>query len=172
MKNEKGKFLTEPARIQQLPAKGMYRVLDNELYKDEDGFIYLVPRGFETDNFTWLNSSDYDIRCSHFHDVGCKYHQVIKLKWYLNEDTLKSNKYLRIHKGKFICEDIPAKFLKVEDVSGHWINNMFYRMLKAADCPPTPKYIQLLYRAGVSFNLGWFTTGKEKIDLKNLYGEK
>ena len=158
-----GKFLTTAARIEQLPEKGMYKVLDNELYKDDDGAIYLVWRGFQTDNYTWINSSDYDIRCAHGHDVGCKYHQVVLVR--LNEQQLKSMRYLRVHNNKFVCEDIPTKYLEVIDISGHWINNFFYRMLKSADCPPTPKLIQYLYRVGVSLNFNWFRTGKESIDL-------
>jgi len=165
-----GKFLTSPAAIKQF-SKGLYKVLSNELYKDDDGFIYLVPRGFQTDNFTWINSSKWDIRCSHFHDVGCKYHQVLKLKWYVTEDYLRKHRLLRVHNSEIICEDIPVTLLQIENVSGHWINNMFYRLLKSADCPPTPKYIQLLYRAGVAFNINWFKTGKEKIYFKNLYEE-
>ncbi len=162
-----GKFLTSPALTEQLPEKGMYRVCVNELYKDDDGLIYLVPRGFETDNFTWINSNDWDTRCSHLHDVGCKYHQVIGVK--LNENQLRMTHLLHTKHDKMICEDIPVRFLKVVDVSGHWINNLFYRMLRDADCPKTPKYIQLLYRAGVAFNIGWFKSGKKKINLKELY---
>ncbi len=164
-----GKFLTTAARIEQLPQKGMYKLLDNELYKDDDGSIYLAWRGFETDNFTWINSGDWDTRCSHLHDVGCKYHQMVKVK--LNEHQLKMLRLLKVKGSKIVCENIPTKFLHVVDVSGHWINNLFYRMLRDADCPKTPKTIQLLYRTGVAFNFGWFKSGKEKIDLKNLWGK-
>ena len=73
--------------------------------------------------------------------------------------------------GDIICKDIPAKYLKVKDVSGHWINNLFYRMLRDADCPKTPKLVQYLYRAGVALNLAWFKTGKVKIDVNKLYDE-
>lgn len=165
-----GKFLTDAARIEQIPKKGMYKVLDNELYQDDDGFIYLVWRGFQTDNFTWIRSNDWDIRCSHGHDVGCKYHQVVRVK--LNEQQLRMALYLRTHHNKVVCEDIPAKYLEVIDVSGHWTNNFFYRMLKSADCPETPKSVQIKYRVGVAFNFNWFLSGKKKIDLKNLYNEK
>lgn len=162
-----GKFLTSASRIEQLPKKGMYKLLDNELYQDDDGAIYLAWRGFQTDNFTWINSSDWDIRCSHGHDVGCKYHQVVRVK--LNVNQLKMLRYLRVYKDKIVCENIPAKFLEVVDVSGHWVNNFFYRMLKSADCPRTPRYIQCLYRCGVALNLGWFKSGGERIELENLY---
>lgn len=162
-----GKFLTTASRIEQLPKKGMYKLLDNELYQDDDGSIYLAWREFETDNFTWINSNDWDTRCSHQHDVGCFYRQVVRVR--LNESQLKRLKLLRVKGNKIVCENIPPKFLCVVDISGHWINNLFYRMLRDADCPKTPKYIQLLYRAGVAFNFGWFTSGKEKIDLKKIY---
>lgn len=161
-----GRFLTKASRIEQLPQKGMYKLLDNELYEDDDGSIYLAWRGFETDNFTWINSSDWDIRCSHGHDVGCKYHQVVKVM--LNESQLKLLKLLRPKDSYFICENIPKKHLKVINVTGNWINNLFYRMLKSADCPKTPKYIQILYRCGVAFNIGWFGK-RENINLDNIY---
>ena len=57
------KFLTSAAEIEQLPKKGLYKIHNNELFQDEDGTIYLAWRGFYTDNFTWINSSDWDIRC-------------------------------------------------------------------------------------------------------------
>lgn len=165
-----GKFLTSPARVQQVPKKGMYKILDNELYKDDDGYIYLAWRNFNTDNFTWIDSSDWDVRCSHIHDVGCLYHQVVRLR--INEQQLRALRLLRERKGLTVCDDIPEKYLEVVKVSGHWINNLFYRMLRNADCPITPKYIQILYRMGVSLNLSWFWTGKKNIVLKDLYSEE
>ena len=165
-----GKFLTSPADIRQTDRKGVYEVTENELYRDDDSSIYLVWRGFRTDNFTWINSSDWDIRCSHGHDVGCKYHQVVKVL--LNEQQLRKLRLLYVKGNRILCHDLHPKMLQVKNVSGRWINNLFYRMLKSADCPPTPKYIQLLYRTGVSFNLGWFFTGKKKIDLEKIYNEE
>lgn len=162
-----GRFLTSASRIEQLDKPRQYKLVDNELYLDDNGHIYLAWRGFQTDNFTWLNSNEWDIRCSHQHDVGCQYHQVVKVC--LTEHQLKRMDLLYQHKDKWVCRDIPTIFLRVVDVTGHEINNLFYRMLKNADCPETPKYIQYLYRAGVSFNLNWFRTGKTKIDLKLLY---
>ena len=162
-----GKFLTCPALTEQLPKKGMYKTLINELYQDEDGKIYLCWRGFRTDNFTWIKKGDWDTRCAHLHDVGCAYHQMVRVK--LTEKQLREMRLLYVHHNKVLCRDIPIKYLEVINVSGHWINNLFYRMLKAADCPKTPKYIQILYRTGVAFNIDWFKSGKEKIDLNNLY---
>lgn len=164
-----GKFLTAPAITQQVPKKGMYKLSDNELYKDDDGSINYHWRNFWTDNFTWIKKGDWDIRCSHGHDVGCKHHQIVKVL--LTEEELWQKGYLRYFKGMVICKDIPVEYLKVVDISGHEINNLFYRMLRDADCPKTPKFIQCLYRCGVSLNINWFKTGKIKIDLNRLYDE-
>lgn len=161
-----GRFLTDKSITQQLDKKGMYKVLANELYKDDDGYIYLVWRNFETDNFTWIRSGDWDIRCSHLHDVGCKHHQVVRLK--LNENQLWVRRLLIAEKGHTVCKDIPIDYLEVVKISGHEINNMFYRMLKASGAP---KYVQYAYRAGVALNFAWFWTGKQKIDLNRLYDE-
>lgn len=71
--------------------------------------------------------------------------------------------------NKIICKNIPPRFLEVRKVSGNWINNLFYRMLKSADTPKTPKYIQYLYRAGVALNFKWFLKRNKKIDLTKIY---
>jgi hypothetical protein len=143
--------------------------LSNELYKDDDGTIYLAWRLFQTDDFTWVNSEDWDTRCSHLHDVGCKYKQMIKVN--LTEDLLKFKRILITKDNETLCNDIPEKYLEVVDISGHWINNLFYRMLRDADCPKTPKYIQYLYRAGVSLNINWFKKKKKGIELPRIYDE-
>lgn len=165
-----GKFLTTSSAATQLPKKGMYQLSRNELYKDDDGTIYMVWRLFWTDHFTWIVSGDWDTRCSHLHDEGCRHHQIIRVK--LTEQQLRKCRYLVVKNDEVICHDLPPQFLEVIDVTGHWINNLFYRMLRDADCPKTPKHIQLLYRAGVALNLGWFKTGKHKIDLKNIYNDE
>ncbi len=161
-----GKFLTAPARTEQV-GYHKYRLIDNELYKDDDGEIYLAWRNYITDNFTWLNSNGYDTRCAHIHDVGCEYKSVIKVK--LNESQLRLWHFLITKDNKIICKNIPSQFLEVCPITGNQINNLFYRMLKSADAPPTPKFIQCAYRAGVALNLKWFLPIKRKIDLTKIY---
>ena len=163
-----GKFLTSGAEIEQLPKRGLYKILGNELYQDDDGSIYLAWRGFKTDNFTWINSSSWDTRCSHGHDVGCLYGEIVRVN--LSEKELKARRLLYVEGSKIVCKDIPLVHLEKQPVTGHEINNLFYRMLKAADCPKTPKYIQLLYRLGVCFNVGWFGKKRELI-LEEIYRE-
>lgn len=164
------KFLTSASTTKQLPEKGMYCLINNELYLDDDGSIYLAWRGFKTDQFTWIAKANWDTRAAHIHDVGCKYHQVVKVN--LTTDELWKKGYLRYVGKTIICRNLPKYVLEVKDVSGNWINNLFYKMLRDADCPKTPKYIQLLYRCGVACNIGWFKSGKTKIDLNKIYDDE
>lgn len=162
-----GKFLTQPSRIEQEPAKDKFKLLDNELYLDDDGSLYLAWRGYLTDNFTWLRSTNWDIRCSHLHDIGCQYHQLVKVTvpiWALKRLGL----VVETEDG-LVCNDIPKEYLTVVDISKKGVNDLFYRMLRSADNPPTPKLIQWLYRIGVAFNINWYFTGKERINLNELY---
>lgn len=165
---KKGYFITPKSLIRQIKGKGMYKVEENEIFVDEDDAPYLCWRLFQTDNFTWINSSDWDIRCSHIHDVGCKYHQVVRIKLTIQE-MIEKGILVSCEDGCYHCKDIASEYLEVVNVSGNQINNMFYRMLKATDAP---KYVQLAYRAGVALNLGWFFSGKQKIDLSKLYCEE
>ena len=132
-------FLTSNARIEQTDVPGIWQTIDNQLYKDVDGSIYLVPRYYKTDNYTipdwlaWLggNKSKWDVRPSHFHDFGCQFHALIKVC--MNEQTLRTKRLLRVKDDKIVCENIPIKFLKVEKKNKWFIDCMFKRMMKVAN---------------------------------------
>ena len=161
-----GKFLTTKSVIQQLPIRRQYRTLLNELYMDDDGAIYIVPRNYQTDNFTWINSTAWDIRCAHLHDVGCQYHKIIKVK--LSVQQLKDMGLLKKGKYDIICLDIPIDKLEVVEVSKKQINDLFYRMLRDSGAP---KPIQILYRSGVALNLKWYLN-KDELVLEDIYKRK
>ena len=166
------KWITDNSRIEKLSEANKWRMIDNELFQDEDGSIYLTPRNYETDNYTipdwvaWLggNKSKWDIRPSHIHDFGCQYHQLIRVK--LNETGLRRLRYLRVNKNKLICEDIPTKFLELIPVTKWEIDCLFKRAMKATGTIPARVYN--LYRGGVFFNFGWL--GKHPpYDLNKIY---
>ena len=133
---------------------------------DDDGAIYIVPRNYQTDNFTWINSTAWDIRCAHLHDVGCQYHKIIKVK--LSEQQLKDMGLLKKGKYDIICLDIPIDKLEVIEVSKKQINDLFYRMLRDSGAP---KPIQILYRSGVALNFKWYLN-KDELILEDIYKRK
>lgn len=166
------KWITDNSRIEKLSEANKWRMIDNELFQDEDGSIYLTPRNYETDNYTipdwiaWLggNKSKWDIRPSHIHDFGCQYHQLIRVK--LNETGLRRLRYLRVHKNKLVCEDIPVKFLELVPVTKWEVDCLFKRAMKATRTIPARVYN--LYRGGVFFNFGWLGE-HPPYDLNNIY---
>ena len=168
-------FLTAKTRLEQTDDKGKWITLDNQLYEDKDGSIYLVPRNYKTDGYTipcwiaWLGGSkmDYDTRCSTQHDFECEYAKVIRVN--LPEFELKKKKYLQLYKNKWICEDIPIKYLSVEKTTFNQTNNRFKRML--IECGSIPRWRVNMMRFAVNFNFGWHSN-KNEIDLKNLYVKK
>ena len=155
------KFLTGKARLQQTDLIRTWKLLDNELFKANDGKIYMAPRNMYTDNFTiplflcWLAGSpvDYDTRCSHIHDSCCYWHEALIVT--LTEEELKEKGYLRYsEKNKmWVCEDIPVEFLRKEKISKFRTNNIFYECLVSCN---VPFIIRISYRIAVSFNLNWF----------------
>lgn len=166
------KWLTDEARLEKSAKPNKWFLLDNELYQDDDGAIYLAPRNYETDNYSipdwiaWLagNKSKYDPRPSHIHDFGCQYKQLIKLK--LNEGGLRHLRLLKVEDGKVRCEDIPTRFLCLVPVTKWEIDCLFKRMMKATKTIPARVYN--LFRGGVFFNVGWL--GKHKsYDLNKIY---
>ena len=155
------KFLTGSARIEQTERKRTWKLLDNEVFKANDGCLYLVPRNMWTDNYTiplflsFIAGSpvDFDTRCSHIHDEFCYAHRAIMIN--LTEKELRDDGYLRYSdKNKmWVCEDIPIKYLRVRKIGKLEANNIFYECMEASGVPFIHRVI---LRIGVIFNIGWF----------------
>ena len=153
-------WLTSKSRLEQSNEPNNWYLLDNELFKDEDGSIYLVPRGYKTDNYTipdwiaWLggNKAKWDVRPSHIHDFGCQYHGLIKVN--LDEKQLKQKGFLKSFEDKIICKDILEDYLYFVPFTKWQINCLFKRAMKATGNIQAKVYN--LYRIGVVLNFGWF----------------
>ena len=173
-----GEYLTERVRLEQTEKKRVFRTLDNELYKDDDGTIYIVPRYFCTDNYTipmwvsWLGGSpvDYRVEPSHLHDLGCYCLAVVYTV--LSEEELKEKGYYRysIARQLWACDNIPSEFLRIKFVNKKEANDLLYRAMRAAGIPLLKR---CLIRAGVFFNIGWYIRQWQRriieIDLDRFY---
>ena len=52
-----GNFITGKAEVKQSDINGKWYTSHNQLYQDDDGVLYLVPRNYQTDGYTiprWL----------------------------------------------------------------------------------------------------------------------
>ena len=168
------RWLTDKSRLEQTDKKGLWLTIDNQLFKDKNGKIYLAPRQTLTDGYTipnwltWLGGSkmQWDTRCSTQHDLECKYAQVICVK--LTESQLRKLKYLRVHNNKLVCDNIPLKFLKIEKTTFKETNDRFKRMMIIAH--NIPMWRVHLMRFAVNFNFGWHSS-KQGIKLNKIYKE-
>ena len=148
---------------------GEFVTTHNQLYEDKDGTIYLVPRFTQTDGYTiplGINRTKYDIRPSTLHDIGCKYHKLIKIN--IDKDTL-IEKYFINKNNKIICKDIDIEDLLLIDVKFNQLNNIFYNSMVDLDIP---KYKAIEYRIGVEFNIGYIFTKNNKLDINKIYSNK
>ena len=166
-----GKFLTGKARLQQTDRKRIFKLLDNVVYRANDGKIYLAPRNMYTDGYTiplwisWLAGSpiDYDVRCCAIHDQLCYNHQALMIN--LTELELMEKGYLRYSKraDMWVCEDVPAEFLCTKKVSKCFANNMLFDCMLAAD----ESFIDSFRtRFGTIFNIGWYKNLIKKVVFK------
>lgn len=152
------KWLTDEASLQKHRKPNKWVMRHNEIFADEDGSIYLVPRNYITDNYTipdWLawvagSKSKYDSRPAHIHDFGCQFHQLIRVKL----APIKIIKeYIFDDEGIITCKDIPTKYLELVPVTKWEIDCLFKRAMKATKT--ISPYTYSVYRAGVFFNVGW-----------------
>lgn len=170
-----GRFITADSRIQQVSEPGYWKTLDNELYIDDDGSCYLVPRYFWSDGYTFPgiimaflgDKHFYDVRPAHGHDLGCRFHEVLKVELSLTQLKLKG--YLRMHKDMVVCDDIPLEYISVVKKKKTWVDDFFKRMMLACNIPRNKVNI---IRLGVFFNLNWWIkTGKKSILEYEIYKE-
>lgn len=175
-----GILITAVSRIQQVEEDSRkYRLLDNSLYWDEDGTLYLVPRNYISDGYTipnwiaWLagGKMEHDLRPAHFHDFGCQYHAMIRVKSTVVE--LRKEGYIRQHfdkdtkKWMTVCDDIPVELLEYIPFTKWQTDCLFKRLMKAT------KNIKAwrinLMRGGVTLNIGWLWSGKKAYNLEKCY---
>ena len=175
------RFLTYFSEMIQTSKPNIWVTLHNQLFKDKDGTIYLVPRFFLSDSYTipdwlaWLGGGKmkWDNLPAIGHDFDCKFHQCIKV--HLTEDELRKKGLLKQHKKIIggetllipICEDIPLEYLGIEPVTFNQANSKFKRMMKATG--NIKNWRVNLMRFAVNFNIGWLKSGKKKIDLNCIY---
>ena len=165
-------WLTKEALLQKLPLPNKWLTVENELYKDIGGNVYLVPRLYISDNYTipdwiaWLcgNKSKFDGRASHIHDFGCQFHQLIKVT--LTVDELLQMGFLEYKNGYYTCNDIPVEYLTLVSVTKWEIDCLFKRAMKATGFIPPMTYN--LFRCGVFFNVGWLCKYSQ-FDLDKIY---
>lgn len=166
------KWLTDKSRLEQTDEPNKWLMIDNELYYDDDGAIYLTPRNYKTDNYTipdwiaWIigSKAKYDVRPSHIHDFICQYHQAIRVK--LTEQQLRRLRYLKTKDNKVICGDIPAQFLELVPFTKWETDCLFKRAMKSTRV--IPNTVSNICRGGVFFNFGWLGY-HPSFDLKKIY---
>lgn len=170
-----GRFITAKSRIQQVDIPGYWKTLDNELYLDDDGKLYLVPRYFYSDGYTFPglimallgDKHFFDVRPAHGHDLGCRFHEVIEVSLSLTQLKLKG--YLRLHEDMVVLDDVPLEYLNVVKKKKTWVDDFFKRMMIACNIPKDKVNI---IRFGVFFNLNWYLkTGKKSILEYDIYNE-
>ena len=170
-----GRFVTAKSRIEQVDEPGYWRTLDNELYLDDDGSLYLTPRYMWSDGYTFPglimamlgDKHFYDVRPAHGHDLFCRFHESVKIN--LSLATLKMKGYLRLHNDKVVLDDVPLEYLEIQQRRKSWADNCFKRMMEACGLPKDK--IRVI-RFGVFFNLNWWLkTGRKSILEYDIYNE-
>lgn len=158
-------FLTTKSRIGQTSIEGYWYTLDNQLYKDYDGCIYLTPRNTFTDGYTipaifHLIAGDnfnHDLRACTQHDYECVYHKALKVN--LSIFQLRQMELLRYKGNMTICEDIPLEYIEIVDTSFNDTNARFRRML---DCLENmSEWQKVIIGNAVNFNLMWLFSKRE-----------
>lgn len=161
-------WITDKTPIIQSDVPNRIETLCNQIYYD-NGNAYLIPKGLITDDYTIplnINKSKWDVRPSHLHDIGCKYHQLILIELPLY--TILERYTVSID-DKTIALDIPKEYLKVVNVSFNECNNLLKRAMKDSKIP---NYVCNLYRFAVNLNINWLFTGKSNINLERIYIDK
>lgn len=169
------KIITGKARIEQIKSR-LWKTLDNQLVQLDNGALIIAPRFLVTDN----NSNPFgdndmsDVRASHFHDIGCAYHELI----YVNKtlDYLQKSGYLHhIYKLDdksnliLVLEDLPLKWLEIYKCKYSEVNRIFKQILAASG---ESKFKTNLMFWAVWHNLKWFCDRPKGIDKEILFKEE
>lgn len=154
-----GEFLTSTPDIRQTKVEGIWYTLQNQLFKDDDGRIYLAPRETLTDGYSIPKlfhivaggMFQHNISPAVQHDWECYYHKALVLKF--NVFELRKSGLLKYENGLWQCDDIPLQYIDIVDTTFNETNSRFRRMLKCAD--NIPKWQKDVIGNAVNMNIGW-----------------
>lgn len=152
-------FLTSTPDIRQTRIEGIWYTLQNQLFKDIDGNIYLAPRCTLTDGFSIPKAFhiiaggmfEHNISPAVQHDWECYYHKAIKVN--LSVAELRKMQLLKYESGMWICEDIPLEYLTVIDTTFEETNARFRRMLQCLT--NIAQWKREIIGKAVNLNVGW-----------------
>lgn len=173
-----GYFLTDKSRIWQTDVKGRWKLIDNELYLNDDGIIQMCPRYFWSDGYTFPSlllpitgdRHSLNVLPAHQHDLECRFHEriIVKLTVYdlVTKGFLKNVK--RNNMWLTVCEDIPLEHLYIEKVTKRQADNRLEDMMLSVGIPSIKSKA---IRFGVRFNINWLRTGKKSLSSYNIYNE-
>ena len=114
-----------------------------------------------------------DVRASHFHDIGCAYHQLIYVKKDIDLYDLQKTEFLHhIYKKDgdanlmMVLEDLPAGWLDIEPCKYSEVNKIFKEILKASG--ESAIKTNIMYWA-VWHNFKWFLDRPKRINKFDLF---
>lgn len=166
-------FLTSKSRIQQTNKDGYWKLVDNELYIDNNGKVMITPRYLWTDGYTFPgliipfigDKNKFDVRPAHAHDLMCRFHERLIVN--LSVKQLMEMSLLREYKNLIICEDIPLNYISIEKVTKEHCDNLLKEMMLSCNIS---KWTSNIVRFGVRFNLNWYLrTGKKSLSEYNIF---
>lgn len=154
-----GSFLTSHTRLIQTGIKGIWCTEANQLFKDDDGRIFLAPICTLTDgysipkpfHFIAGGMFEHDTRPAVQHDWECYYHKALVVN--MTEVQLRKAQLLRYENGLWICDDIPFSQISVVETTFDETNSRFRRMLKSIKT--IPDWQKKMIGDAVNLNIGW-----------------
>lgn len=154
-----GKFLTAHSRLQQLDIPGKWKTVDNQIYENDFGQLFLCPRNTITDGYTIPSifsviagdKMKWDTRASSQHDFECLYHKYIQIL--LTSKELSNMGLLHSLDSMIVCEDIPKEYLMIRETTFNETNTRFLNMLQSFQT--IPKWRAKLMGYAVNLNAGW-----------------
>ena len=152
-------FLTSTPDIRQTKVEGIWYTLQNQLFKDDDGRIFLAPRCTLTDGYSIPKifhpiaggMFQHNISPAVQHDWECYYHLAIVVN--LNTIQLRKSRLLKYENDIWVCDDIPLEYLTFVETTFDETNDRFRRMLKCLR--NIPKWQRTLIGNSVNLNIGW-----------------
>ena len=166
-------FLTSTPDIRQTRVEGIWYTVQNQLFKDDDGRIFLAPRCTLTDGYSIPKpfhiiaggQFEHNISPAVQHDWECYYRKALVVN--LSVVQLRKSQLLDFKNDMWICNDIPLQFLSIVDTTFDETNSRFRRMLKCLT--NIAEWKRKLIGNSVNLNANWFLKEPHTFNTDRIY---